>query len=77
MGTHYTKEQAEERRKEIVDSFARMVKYANDNSIKVIIIAGDLFDTKDTQQKRLKQRLGYIIEQNPDIDFLYLRGNHD
>ena len=77
MGTHYSKEQAEERRKEIVDSFARMVKYAKENEIKVIIIAGDLFDTKDTQQKRLKQRLGYIIEQNPEIDFLYLRGNHD
>ena len=77
MGTHYTKEQAEQRRNEIVDSFSKMVAYAKKNNVKVIIIAGDLFDTKDTQQKKLKQRLGYIIEQNPAIDFLYLRGNHD
>ena len=77
MGTHYSKEQTEERRNEIVDSFSRMVEYAKANAIKVIIIAGDLFDSKETQQKRIKQRIGYIILQNPEIDFLYLRGNHD
>ena len=77
MGTHYTEEQAQKRRDEIVDSFARMVSYAKENAVRAIIIAGDLFDTKETQQKKIKQRIGYIIKQNPDIDFLYLRGNHD
>ncbi len=77
MGTHFTKEQAEARRNEIVDSFAKMVEFARENGAKVIIIAGDLFDTKENQQKKIKQRIFYIIEQNPVIDFLYLRGNHD
>lgn len=77
MGTHFSKEQAEKRRNEITDAFADMVSYAKNNDVKVIIIAGDLFDTKETQQKKIKQRIGFIIEQNPDIDFLYLRGNHD
>ncbi len=77
MGTHYSKKQSDERKDEIIDSFYRMVQYANENNVRAIIIAGDLFDSKETQQKRLKQRIGYIIEQNPEIDFLYLRGNHD
>lgn len=77
MGTHFTKEQGETRRNEIADSFAKMVKFARENGAKAIIIAGDLFDTKENQQKKIKQRIFYIIEQNPEIDFLYLRGNHD
>lgn len=77
MGSHFTKEQAEIRRKEVVDTFEKMVNYAKDNEVTAILIAGDFFDTKETQQKRLKQRIGYIIKENPSIDFLYLRGNHD
>ncbi len=77
LGTHFSKEQADQRRKEIVDSFANMVRFARDNDVKVILIAGDLFDTKASQQKNIKKRFSYIISQNPDIDFLYLRGNHD
>ena len=77
FGTHFSKEQADERRKEIVDTFANMVHFARENGVKAIIIAGDLFDTKASQQKNIKKRFSYIISQNPDIDFLYLRGNHD
>lgn len=77
MGTHFSKEQAELRRNEIVDSFAKMVDFAKKNGVKAVIIAGDLFDTKENQQKKIKQRICYIIEQNPEISFLYLRGNHD
>lgn len=77
MGTHFTKEQADTRRKEVVAAFSNMVKYAVENEAKVIIIAGDLFDTKETHQKTIKKQIAYIISQNPQIDFLYLRGNHD
>lgn len=77
MGSHFSREQAEIRRKEVVDAFADMVGYAKQNDIHVILIAGDFFDTKETQQKKIKQRVSYIMQQNPDIDFLYLRGNHD
>jgi len=77
MGTHFTREEAEQRRNEIVDSFANMVSYARENEVRVIIIAGDLFDTKASQQKTIKKRIAFIMGQNPQIDFLYLRGNHD
>ena len=69
LDSHFTKEQAAQRREEIVDSFADMVRYAKENDVKVIIIAGDLFDTKTSQQKNIKKRISYIISQSPDIDF--------
>lgn len=77
MDTNFTKEQADERRNDIVDTFEDMVNYAKENEVAVILIAGDLFDTKTSQRKIIKRRISYIIEQNPSIDFLYLRGNHD
>jgi DNA repair protein SbcD/Mre11 len=77
MGTHFTREQADGRRKDITDSFGRMVTFARENEVTAIIIAGDLFDTKTSQQRSIKKRISYIISQNPQIDFLYLRGNHD
>ena len=77
MGTHFTKELANKRREEIVDAFGRMVDFALRNGVRAIIIAGDLFDTKENQHKNLKNRLFYIISKAPQIDFLYLRGNHD
>lgn len=77
MGSHFSREQAETRRKEVVDAFEDMVLYAKENDIHVILIAGDFFDTKETQQKKIKQRISFIMQQHPEIDFLYLRGNHD
>lgn len=77
MDTHLSKEKADERRNEIVDAFSNMVRFARENAVRAIIIAGDLFDTKTTQQRTIKKRIAYIIAQNPEIDFLYLRGNHD
>lgn len=77
METCFSKEQADQRRKEIAGTFANMVGFARENGVKVILIAGDFFDTKTSQQKNIKKRFSYIISQNPDIDFLYLRGNHD
>ena len=77
MGTHFSKDAADRRRNEIAESFERMVDYAGKNDVRAIIIAGDLFDTKETLHKQIKKRIGHVICQNPQIDFLYLRGNHD
>ena len=77
MESHFSKEQSSKRRDEVVDTFERMVNFAKENNVKVILIAGDFFDTKETQQKKIKQRIGFIIQQASSIDFLYLRGNHD
>ena len=76
METNLDKEKARERKNEILITYENMVKYARENGVKVIIIAGDLFDKKNVSSKA-KKVVENSIESNPEIDFLYLKGNHD
>lgn len=77
MESNFTKAQAEVRKQELFQTFIRMVDFAKENDVRAIIIAGDLFDTSKMQQITIKKKIAYVIGQNPKIDFLYLRGNHD
>lgn len=77
METNFTQEQAKERRYEILNTFEAMVKYAEENNVQAIIIAGDMFDTAQNQQKTIKNRVLDTISNAHNIDFLYLQGNHD
>lgn len=65
-----------ERRAELVLSFKHLVEYANQNNIDAIIIAGDLFDT-GTISNATVGVVEHCIRKYSDIDFYYLRGNHD
>ena len=68
--------QARERNAEICATFGRMVRYAVDNEVRVVMIAGDLFDT----QRVSARTADYVLDQirrASCVDFLYLRGNHD
>lgn len=76
METNLDKEKARERKNEILITFERMVNYAKENEVKAIIIAGDLFD-KNTVTAKVKNTVKNAIFSNPEIDFIYLRGNHD
>ncbi len=76
MSTNLSKEQAKERKNEILRTFVRMVEYAKKNNVKVILIAGDMFDTRNVSAM-VRNTVHSMIVQNPEIDFLYLRGNHD
>ena len=76
MQTNLSKEKAKERNNEILITFQNMIKYAKDNLVKIIIIAGDMFDRKNVSVKA-KNIVKYAIESNPEIDFIYLKGNHD
>ena len=67
---------AKERRDEILITYQNMVKYAAENNVKVILIAGDLFDKKDVTVKARNVVLD-SINSNREIDFIYLKGNHD
>lgn len=71
------REKAKQRRDEILSTFGRMVRYAQDKGARAILIAGDLFDTATRQQVRIKRQAASIIKGASGIDFLYLRGNHD
>lgn len=76
MESNLTREQAKERKEEILLTYTQMIDYAKKNQVQVILIAGDLFDTKKVTKRTRHVVLDSILS-NPDIDFLYLRGNHD
>lgn len=69
-------EKARERRNELLLTYIDAVKYAAKNGIEVIIIAGDLFDVRKISATA-RDAVRDSIEQNPEITFFYLRGNHD
>lgn len=76
MTTNLSREQARERKKEILRTFTRMVDYAASNGVRVILIAGDLFDTRAVSAMA-RNTVKDMILGHPDIDFIYLKGNHD
>ena len=76
METNLDRTQAGQRRSELLDTFERMVAFADENGVRVILIAGDLFD-KPHIRKNAKRRVLEQITGHPGIDFVYLRGNHD
>lgn len=76
METNLDKEQALLRRSELIETYERMVDYAVSNNVRAILIAGDLFD-KSHIRKEVKKRVVEQIMTHPEIDFYYLKGNHD
>ena len=76
MKTHMISEQASERNIEMIKSFIRLTEYAQENDVRVVLIAGDLFDSKRIKSQTVEEILN-AIRRTPDIDYLYLRGNHD
>lgn len=76
MSAHLSKEKIKERKAELLGSFIRMVDYAKEHGIEVILITGDLFDQKIVSQT-VRKVVWQVIKDNEDILFFYLRGNHD
>jgi len=76
MQSNLNVEKAAERKRELILTFERMVEFAKNNGVKVIIIAGDMFDSNRISLKT-KDRIFNIIKTSESIDFLYLSGNHD
>lgn len=76
LESKFTKEKSDTRKKEVLNTFSRMIDYANDNDIKIIILSGDVFD-KDNPTLKDKEYFYKTIKKNPHISFLYLNGNHD
>ena len=76
MEANLDKEKARQRKNEILLNFQNMIDFANKNEVKIIIIAGDLFD-KNKVSVKAKNIVKDAIISNPNIDFIYLKGNHD
>lgn len=76
MSANLDKEKAKERKAEILHTFERMVDYAEQNGVFGILIAGDMFDTKNTTAATRNAVL-FQINSHPELTFYYLNGNHD
>ncbi len=67
---------AKERKAELLTTFTRMVEYGRMHDVDAILIAGDMFDT-GTISALTRNTVKDTIINNPDMDFYYLKGNHD
>jgi DNA repair exonuclease SbcCD nuclease subunit len=76
MSANLDKDSAKIRRGEILHTFERMVIYAAENMVETILIAGDMFDTKNISATTRNTVL-HMITSHPQIHFYYLKGNHD
>lgn len=72
----FPKDKSSIRKRELLNTFSRMIDYAKSNDIKIILLSGDVFD-KDKPTLKEKEYFYKVVKTNPEIDFLYLNGNHD
>ena len=68
--------QARERKAELLGTFARLVAFARQQQADGVLICGDLFDTERVSAKTLRQVLD-MMAKAADVEFFWLRGNHD
>ncbi len=76
MTANLTPEQSKQRREEILHTFIRMAEYAEEENVRAILIAGDLFDTGRVSA-HARNAVYETILNHSGIDFYYIRGNHD
>lgn len=76
MESKFPREIAKKRREELRNTFRRMVEYATQHGVEIILLSGDIFDS-DSPQRKDKEFFYDVVKGNPEITFLYLRGNHD
>lgn len=76
MSANLERDKAKERKGEILHTFERMVDYAALHNVDAILIAGDMFDTKNISAAARSTVL-FSINNHPQITFYYLKGNHD
>ncbi len=76
MDSNLPREKAEERRSELRATFNALVGYAKAHGAEAVLLCGDVFDS-DRPFKKDKEFFYSVVKNSPDIEFFYLRGNHD
>lgn len=76
MESNLPPQKAKERNAEICATFGRLAAYAVQNAVDAVLIAGDLFDTRRVSARTADFVLDRIAKAE-QVDFFYLRGNHD
>lgn len=76
LTAHLPAEKIRERRAELFSTLSSMVDDAMRLGVRIILIAGDLFDS-DKITKTARRRTLALIATAKDISFFYLPGNHE
>lgn len=76
LTTHLSADKVRERRAELFSVLSSLVEEARRQGARIIIIAGDLFDS-DRITKTARKRTLALIAASRDISFFYLPGNHE
>lgn len=76
LSVNLTTEKKRQRKGELLSTFVQMAEYGAEHGARVMLIAGDLFDGAHVT-KRTQNMVKETIARFPDMDFLYLKGNHD
>lgn len=76
LRSKYSSIPASGRKAELLASFRRLCRWAQDNNADAIMICGDLFDTEDPSPSAVRT-VEDLILANGNLLFFYLRGNHD
>ena len=76
MESKLDKSKASLRRDELLDTFCGIADYADEHGVSAVIIAGDLFDTRNSRVGAVN-RVKAAFNSHPDVTFIYLKGNHD
>lgn len=76
ISANLDEEKAKLRREEVLHTFIRMIDYAEENHVQVILIAGDLFDTRRVKAS-VRNAVEDVIRKHGSIRFYLLKGNHD
>lgn len=70
----FPKDKSDERKRELRASLGRVVQYAKDNDIKIIILAGDVFDS-DRPLKKDKEFFYNVIKNSAEFRFFGVSHN--
>ena len=76
FSSRFSKEEAEERRRNLLLAWNKLLNYGIEKKVQAILISGDLFDSPVVSRSTMEIFLS-SIRKNPEISFFYLRGNHD
>ena len=75
LQAHLSRDQAARRNAELTQTFLELIRYAQQEHVDLVLIAGDLFDENRVSRQTLDM-VFFAMEQAADVDFLYLPGNH-
>ena len=76
FASKYPADIAKQRQSELRTAFSSMIDFASQNDVRLILLSGDVFDS-DKPTIKDKDFFYNAVRNNPEIDFLYLNGNHD